>query len=153
MKHLLLILVCTLVLATQIAAQESRREITNPAANPADDAKGLSDKVPDVYAVRTQFDRVVILRAGKVVADDTPAALTARPSSVATSARSGSPDGLIPHAIPPATNPGTAVTPVVTAGSRGEEGPSSRAARAGYSRPGSSVRTPLSRDCPRPRSR
>ena len=62
MKHLLLILVCALALATQISAQESRREITNPAANPADDAKGLSDKVPDVYAVRTQFDRVVILR-------------------------------------------------------------------------------------------
>ena len=62
MKHLLLILVCALALATQIAAQESRREITNPSANPADDAKGLSDKVPDVYAVRTQFDRVVILR-------------------------------------------------------------------------------------------
>jgi predicted DNA-binding protein with PD1-like motif len=62
MKHLLLILVCALVLATQAAAQESRREITNPAANPADDAKGLSEKVPDVYAIPTQFDRVVILR-------------------------------------------------------------------------------------------
>jgi predicted DNA-binding protein with PD1-like motif len=62
MKHLLLILVCALALATQTAAQESRREITNPAANPADDAKGLSEKVPDVYAIPTQFDRVVILR-------------------------------------------------------------------------------------------
>jgi predicted DNA-binding protein with PD1-like motif len=62
MKHSLLILVCALVLATQMAAQESRREITNPAANPADDAKGLSEKVPDVYAIPTQFDRVVILR-------------------------------------------------------------------------------------------
>jgi predicted DNA-binding protein with PD1-like motif len=62
MKHLLLILVCALALATQAAAQESRREITNPAANPADDAKGLSEQVPDVYAIPTQFDRVVILR-------------------------------------------------------------------------------------------
>jgi predicted DNA-binding protein with PD1-like motif len=62
MKHLLLILVCALVLATQAAAQESRREITNPAANPADDAKGLSEQVPDVYAIPTQFDRVVVLR-------------------------------------------------------------------------------------------
>jgi hypothetical protein len=62
MKHLLLILVCALVLATQVAAQESRREITNPAANPADDTKDLSEKVPDVYAIPTQFDRVVILR-------------------------------------------------------------------------------------------
>ena len=62
MRHLLLILVCAVVLATQISAQESRREIVNPAANPADDAKGLSEKVPDVYAIPTQFDRVVILR-------------------------------------------------------------------------------------------
>jgi uncharacterized protein len=62
MKRLLLILVCALALAAQIAAQESRREITNPSANPADDTKGLSDKVPDVYAIPTQFDRVVILR-------------------------------------------------------------------------------------------
>jgi predicted DNA-binding protein with PD1-like motif len=62
MKQLLLILVCAMALAAQIAAQESRREITNPAANPADDAKGLSDKVPDVYAIPTQFDRVVVLR-------------------------------------------------------------------------------------------
>ena len=58
MKGLLLILVCALALA----AQESRREITNAAANPADDTKGLSDKVPDVYAIPTQFDRVVVLR-------------------------------------------------------------------------------------------
>ena len=62
MKRLLLILVCALVLATQSAAQETRREITNSSANPADDTKGLSEKVPDVYAIPTQFDRVVILR-------------------------------------------------------------------------------------------
>ena len=58
MKGLLLIL----VLALTAAGQESRREMTNAAANPADDAKGLSDKVPDVYAIPTQFDRVVVLR-------------------------------------------------------------------------------------------
>ena len=58
MKLALLILAFTLALA----AQESRREVTNAAANPADDAKGLSDKVPDVYAISTQFDRVVVLR-------------------------------------------------------------------------------------------
>jgi predicted DNA-binding protein with PD1-like motif len=62
MKQLLLILVLALALAAQIAAQESRHEITKPAANPADDTKGLSSKVPDVYAIPTQFDRVVVLR-------------------------------------------------------------------------------------------
>ena len=58
MRLSLLFLTFTLALT----AQESRREITNAAANPADDAKGLSDKVPDVYAISTQFDRVVVLR-------------------------------------------------------------------------------------------
>src|SRR5436190_21030758 len=41
---------------------------------------------------------------------NTPAAATATRSSVATIARSGAPVGLIPHASPPATNPGAAVT-------------------------------------------
>jgi hypothetical protein len=58
MKQLPLILVFALALA----AQESRREITNTAPNPVDDTKGLSDKVPDVYAIPAQFDRVVLLR-------------------------------------------------------------------------------------------
>jgi predicted DNA-binding protein with PD1-like motif len=58
MKGLLLILVWALT----AAGQESRRETTNAAANPADDAKGLSEKVPDVYAIATQFERVVVLR-------------------------------------------------------------------------------------------
>lgn len=58
MKQLRLILILTLT----AAAQETRREITNPAANPADDAKVLSDKVPDVYAVPSEFARVLILR-------------------------------------------------------------------------------------------
>uniref|UniRef100_Q024H9 PPC domain-containing protein n=1 Tax=Solibacter usitatus (strain Ellin6076) TaxID=234267 RepID=Q024H9_SOLUE len=58
MKLSLLILTFSLALG----AQESRREITNAAPNPADDAKAPSDKVPDVYAISTQFDRVVILR-------------------------------------------------------------------------------------------
>jgi predicted DNA-binding protein with PD1-like motif len=51
-----------LVLAAGLWAQETRHEVTNAAPNPADDAKGLSDKVPDVFAVSTQFDRVVVLR-------------------------------------------------------------------------------------------
>ena len=51
-----------LLLAAAALAQESRREIVNAAPNPADDAKGLSDKVPDVYAISTEFARVLILR-------------------------------------------------------------------------------------------
>src|SRR3954465_11864300 len=52
-----------LVSATALLfAQETRREIANPAANPADDTKGLSPSVPDVYAIRGQFQRVTILR-------------------------------------------------------------------------------------------
>jgi predicted DNA-binding protein with PD1-like motif len=41
------------------AAQETRREITNATAS---DAKSNSDKVPDVYAVTSQFQRVLIFR-------------------------------------------------------------------------------------------
>lgn len=58
MKRILLISACALALA----AQESRREVTNPSPNPSDDTKGLSDKVPDVYAIPSQFDRVIVLR-------------------------------------------------------------------------------------------
>ena len=58
MKTVLLILIFSVALA----AQETRREITNAATTPADDAKGLSAQVPDVYAIPTQFDRVLILR-------------------------------------------------------------------------------------------
>jgi len=42
--------------------QQTRREQVNPSPNPADDLKANSDKVPDVYAVSGQFDRVVVLR-------------------------------------------------------------------------------------------
>ena len=43
------------------AAQETRREITN-ATTPAEDAKPNSDKVPDAYAITSQFQRVLIFR-------------------------------------------------------------------------------------------
>ena len=49
-------------LAAAAAAQQTRREIVNAAPTPADDAKPLSDKVPDVYALEGKFDRVVIWR-------------------------------------------------------------------------------------------
>ena len=51
-----------LLLAIPLFAQESRREITNASPRPADDAKPNSTAVPDVYAVPTQFERVLVLR-------------------------------------------------------------------------------------------
>jgi predicted DNA-binding protein with PD1-like motif len=52
-----------LLLATSaLLCQETRREITNPSPNPADDAKPNSSKIPDVYAITGHFDRVMILR-------------------------------------------------------------------------------------------
>jgi predicted DNA-binding protein with PD1-like motif len=58
MKKLILIL----ALGALAAAQQTRREQTNHSPNPADDLKPNSDKVPDVYAVSGQFDRIVTLR-------------------------------------------------------------------------------------------
>jgi len=51
-----------LLLATVATAQETRREIVNAASPPALDAKPNSSEVPDVYAVSSQFERVVVLR-------------------------------------------------------------------------------------------
>jgi predicted DNA-binding protein with PD1-like motif len=51
-----------LAIATSLAAQETRKEIINAAPTPAEDAKGNSDKVPDVYAIKGQFDRILVLR-------------------------------------------------------------------------------------------
>lgn len=45
-----------------LLSQETRREITNPATNSADDKKDLSPSVPDVYAIHGQFQRITILR-------------------------------------------------------------------------------------------
>lgn len=45
-----------------LAAEETRREIVNPAPAPADDAKSNSDKVPDVYPIWGHINRVVIFR-------------------------------------------------------------------------------------------
>jgi len=57
MKILLL-----LITVSALLAQETRRDVITPAANPADDAKSNSDKVPDVYAIPGHFEKVVILR-------------------------------------------------------------------------------------------
>lgn len=51
-----------LLVAAALYAQESRREVVNASPRPEDDAKANSDQIPDVYAIPTQFERVVILR-------------------------------------------------------------------------------------------
>jgi uncharacterized protein len=43
-----------------LCAQQTRHEVTNSAG--VSDAKGNSDSVPDVYAIPTQFERVLIFR-------------------------------------------------------------------------------------------
>jgi len=53
-----LVLLCALVPA--VCAQESRHEVTNSIG--AADARENSNSVPDVYAVPTQFERVLIFR-------------------------------------------------------------------------------------------
>ena len=58
MKHAILLL----ALAATLPAQQTRREIVNNAPTPEGDAKANSDKVPDVYAIKGNFDRVLVLR-------------------------------------------------------------------------------------------
>jgi predicted DNA-binding protein with PD1-like motif len=55
----LLLFIAAASLAT---AQETRREIVNPAPTPEGDSHPNSDKIPDVYAISGQFDRVLVLR-------------------------------------------------------------------------------------------
>jgi len=50
-----------LVIINLAAAQPTRTEQTN-VTTPAEDAKANSDKVPDVYALTGQFERVLVLR-------------------------------------------------------------------------------------------
>ncbi len=53
------ILIGILCLLPLLSAQESRHEVTN---RDKDDAKPNSSAVPDVYAIPSQFQRVVVLR-------------------------------------------------------------------------------------------
>ena len=57
----IVLLVVLAVAGGQAVAQRSRREVTK-ATTPQDDAKANSDKVPEVYAVSGQFERIVVLR-------------------------------------------------------------------------------------------
>ena len=60
MHRLMTVLVLSMSLA--LPAQETRREATHHAANPADDSRPNSDRVPDVYALSAHIDRVVVMR-------------------------------------------------------------------------------------------
>jgi uncharacterized protein len=54
-------LITILVAAALVRAQQIRREITRP-ANPVEDVRPNSGKVPESYAVTTRFERIVVLR-------------------------------------------------------------------------------------------
>ncbi len=54
-------IVSFLAIVNLAAAQPTRTEVIN-ATTPAEDNKSNSDKVPDVYALTGQFDRVLVLR-------------------------------------------------------------------------------------------
>jgi predicted DNA-binding protein with PD1-like motif len=56
------ILLLFLLTASVSFAQETRQTTSHPAANPADDTKANSNRVPDVYAITGHFDRIVVLR-------------------------------------------------------------------------------------------
>ena len=62
MRAQMKLLILFMMTACVLFAQETRRTIVNPSPNPADDAKANSDKVPDVYAIASRFDRIVVLR-------------------------------------------------------------------------------------------
>jgi hypothetical protein len=49
------------ITAAVFPAQQTRTEVTKP-TTPADDAKPNSDKVPEVYVISGQFQRVLVLR-------------------------------------------------------------------------------------------
>jgi predicted DNA-binding protein with PD1-like motif len=50
-----------LAIAGVLSAQQTRTEVTK-ATTPAEDARANSDKVPEVYAISGQFQRVLVLR-------------------------------------------------------------------------------------------
>ena len=53
------ILIC--IAGLLAAAQQTKKEITRT-VNPAEDARPNSNSVPDVYAIPSQFQRVIVLR-------------------------------------------------------------------------------------------
>lgn len=51
-----------IAIVTLASAEETRREIVNPSPTPEGDSHPNSNKIPDVYAVSSQFDRILVLR-------------------------------------------------------------------------------------------
>jgi uncharacterized protein len=62
MKIQVKMFVLFLMTAGALFAQEKRWTRINVSPNSADDTKANSDKVPDVYAITSHFDRIVVLR-------------------------------------------------------------------------------------------
>jgi predicted DNA-binding protein with PD1-like motif len=62
MKTQMKVLILLVMTAGALFAQETRWTKVNVSKNPADDTKANSDKVPDVYSVKSNFDRIVVLR-------------------------------------------------------------------------------------------
>jgi hypothetical protein len=56
------VLIAIFSIAGVLSAQETRREIVNAAPTPDGDKKPNSDKVPDVYAIKGQFERILVIR-------------------------------------------------------------------------------------------
>jgi predicted DNA-binding protein with PD1-like motif len=54
-------LLMLLLIAAALPAQETRREIVKASPNHAEDTRPNSDRVPDVYAIPGQFDRILVL--------------------------------------------------------------------------------------------
>ncbi len=59
MKKLIPVLLGT---ALALSAQETRREAVHGSANPAEDNRPNSDRVPEVYALNANLQRIVVLR-------------------------------------------------------------------------------------------
>lgn len=56
------ILIGLLMAAVSVSAQETRREVVHASPNPADNTKPNSDRIPEVYALNANLQRIVVLR-------------------------------------------------------------------------------------------
>jgi predicted DNA-binding protein with PD1-like motif len=56
------LIILSVLAATTLFGQETRRTLVHPSPNPVEDTRPNSNKVPDVYAISGQFSRIVILR-------------------------------------------------------------------------------------------